>query len=143
MARLLSVNVGLPREVEWKGKNRAHGLWTSAVAGRRKVMKLNVDGDGQGDLVGHGGVNRAIMVYSCYRVGIRINESRMPALQRFSRCDRRIRPQASRLAQWQLMLFLKSLCISFRQAIWTSISWYFFRASRAHRAEAGAFLRKP
>ena len=37
--------------------------WNGAVAGRRKVRQLNVDGDGQGDLVGHGGVNRAVMVY--------------------------------------------------------------------------------
>lgn len=136
MARLLSVNVGLPREVEWKGKTVRTAVWKSAVAGRREVKRLNIDGDGQGDLGGHGGVNRAVMVYqldsyrywdselgrkdfsygqfgenftvdglpdnevcigdryrigtallevsqprvTCYRVGIRMNEPRMPAL---------------------------------------------------------------
>lgn len=136
MARLLSVNVGLPREIEWKGKTVRTAVWKSAVEGRRKARKLNIDGDGQGDLAGHGGVNRAVMVYqldsyrywkselgrkdfsygqfgenftvdglpdkdvcigdryrigsalfevsqprvTCYRVGIRMKEPRMPAL---------------------------------------------------------------
>ncbi|HVI08517.1 MAG TPA: MOSC domain-containing protein, partial [Candidatus Binatia bacterium] len=136
MARLLSVNLGLPREIKWKGKTVCTAVWKSAVEGRRKVRKLNIDGDGQGDLAGHGGVNRAVMVYqldsyryweselgrkdfsygqfgenftvdglpdkdvcigdryrigsalfevsqprvTCYRVGIRTNEPRMPAL---------------------------------------------------------------
>lgn len=136
MARLLSVNVGLPREIEWRGKTVRTAVWKDTVRGRHKVGSLNIDGDGQGDLAGHGGVNRAVMVYqldsyryweselgredfsygqfgenftvdglpdndvcigdryrigtalfevsqprvTCYRVGIRMNEPRMPAL---------------------------------------------------------------
>src|SRR5215472_16075782 len=136
MAQLLSVNVGLPRDIEWKGKSVYTAVWKAAVRGRRKVGRLNIDGDGQGDLQGHGGEHRAVLVYqidsyrywerelgrkdfvfgqfgenftieglpdnevcvgdryrigtalfevsqprvTCYRVGIRMNEPRMPAL---------------------------------------------------------------
>jgi ferredoxin-NADP reductase/MOSC domain-containing protein YiiM len=136
MPRLLSVNVGLPRDVTWNGKTVHTGIWKSPVAGRRMVRKLNIAGDGQGDLAGHGGEQRAVFVYqidsyhywerflgrndfiygqfgenftveglldnevcigdryrtgdaifevsqprvTCYRVGIRMNEPRMPAL---------------------------------------------------------------
>lgn len=136
MAQLLSVNVGLPREIQWKGKTVRTAVWKDAVRGRRRVAKLNIDGDGQADLQGHGGEHRAIFVYqsdsyryweaqlgrkdfvfgqfgenftveglpddevcigdryrigsalfevtqprvTCYRVGIRMNEPRMPAL---------------------------------------------------------------
>jgi ferredoxin-NADP reductase/MOSC domain-containing protein YiiM/ferredoxin len=134
--RLLSVNVGMPRDVEWEGRIVHTGIWKDAVEGRRMVRHLDVDGDGQGDLQGHGGVNRAVFVYqvesyrfwedvlarddftygqfgenftvegladaevcigdryrigsalfevsqprvTCYRVGIRMSEPRMPAL---------------------------------------------------------------
>jgi MOSC domain-containing protein YiiM len=136
MARLLSVNVGLPRDIEWKGRTVHTGIWKNAVRGRCRVGRLNLDGDGQGDLDGHGGEQRAVFVYqieayrywqeqlkrtdfvygqfgenftieglpddavcigdryqigsvmfevtqprvTCYRVGIRMNEPRMPAL---------------------------------------------------------------
>jgi len=136
MARLLSVNVGLPRDIEWKGRIVHTGIWKDAVGGRCRVGKLNLEGDGQGDLAGHGGEQRAVFVYqiesyrywqeqlgraefvhgqfgenftieglpddevcigdrfqigsaqfevtqprvTCYRVGIRMNEPRMPAL---------------------------------------------------------------
>jgi ferredoxin-NADP reductase/MOSC domain-containing protein YiiM len=136
MARLLSVNVGLPREIEWKGRTVHTGIWKEPVRGRCRVGRLNLDGDGQGDLAGHGGEQRAVFVYqiesyhhwqeqlkrtdfvhgqfgenftieglsddavcigdryqigsalfevtqprvTCYRVGIRMNEPRMPAL---------------------------------------------------------------
>jgi ferredoxin-NADP reductase/MOSC domain-containing protein YiiM len=136
MARLLSVNVGLPRDVMWNGKTVRTAVWKSPAAARRMVHKLNIDGDGQGDLAGHGGEHRAVFVYqmgsyrywerfldrkdftfgqfgenftvegleddevcigdryrignalfevtqprvTCYRVGIRMNESRMAAL---------------------------------------------------------------
>jgi ferredoxin-NADP reductase/MOSC domain-containing protein YiiM len=136
MARLLSVNVGLPRDVTWNGKTVRTAVWKLPVTGRRLVRKLNIDGDGQGDLAGHGGEHRAVFVYqmdsyhywehflgrndftfgqfgenftieglpddevcigdryriggalfevtqprvTCYRVGIRMNEPRMPAL---------------------------------------------------------------
>jgi len=136
MVRLLSVNVGLPRDIEWKGRTVYTGLWKNAVHGRCRVHRLNLEGDGQGDLAGHGGEQRAVFVYqiesyrywqeqlkrtdfvhgqfgenftieglpddavcigdryqigsalfevtqprvTCYRVGIRMNEPRMPAL---------------------------------------------------------------
>jgi len=136
MARLLSVNVGLPRDIEWKGRTVHTGIWKNPVLGRCGVARLNLDGDGQGDLHGHGGEQRAVLVYqmdsyrywqeqlnrtdfvhgqfgenftiegladdevcigdryqigtalfevtaprvTCYRVGIRMNEPRMPAL---------------------------------------------------------------
>jgi ferredoxin-NADP reductase/MOSC domain-containing protein YiiM len=136
MPRLLSVNVGLPRDVTWNGKTVRTAIWKSPVTGRRMVRKLDIDGDAQGDLAGHGGEHRAIFVYqmdsyhywerflsrndftfgefgenftvdglpdnevcigdryriagaifevtqprvTCYRVGIRMNEARMPAL---------------------------------------------------------------
>jgi ferredoxin-NADP reductase/MOSC domain-containing protein YiiM len=136
MARLLSVNVGLPRDIEWKGRTVHTAIWKDPVAGRCRVRRLNLAGDGQGDLAGHGGEQRAVFVYqleshryweqqlgrtglmpgqfgenftveglpddtvcigdryrigsavfevtqprvTCYRVGIRMNEPRMPAL---------------------------------------------------------------
>ncbi len=52
MAQLLSVNVGLPREIEWKGKTVRTAVWKHAVRGRRKVGKLDIDGDGQGACTG-------------------------------------------------------------------------------------------
>ena len=136
MARLLSVNVGLPRDIVWKGRTVHTGIWKNPVRGRCRVGRLNLEGDGQGDLAGHGGEQRAVFVYqiesyrywqeqlkrtdvvhgqfgenftieglsdddvcigdrfqigsalfeltqprvTCYRVGIRMNEPRMPAL---------------------------------------------------------------
>jgi MOSC domain-containing protein YiiM/ferredoxin-NADP reductase len=136
MARLLSVNVGLPRDIEWKGRTVHTGIWKDPLPGRCRVGRLNLEGDGQGDLAGHGGEQRAVFVYqiesyryweaqlkrtglvpgqfgenftieglpddavcigdryqigsalfevtqprvTCYRVGIRMNEPRMPAL---------------------------------------------------------------
>ncbi len=63
MMRLLSVNVGLPREVEWRGRTVRTAIFKSPVEGRRRVRRLNVDGDGQADLVGHGGEHRSVYVY--------------------------------------------------------------------------------
>jgi ferredoxin-NADP reductase/MOSC domain-containing protein YiiM/ferredoxin len=63
MARLLSVNVGLPRDIEWQGKTVHTAVWKTPVQGRRMTRRLNVDGDGQGDLAGHGGEHRAVFVY--------------------------------------------------------------------------------
>src|SRR3954464_7105240 len=60
---LLSVNVGLPQDVAWRGRTVHTGVWKRAVAGRRMVRRLNIDGDGQGDLAGHGGEQRAVLVY--------------------------------------------------------------------------------
>ncbi len=136
MAKLLSVNVGLPRDVTWNGKTVRTSVWKTPVSGRRMARKLDIDGDAQADLAGHGGEQRAVFVYqmdsyhywerllnrndfsygqfgenftvegladnevyigdryrvggalfevsqprvTCYRVGIRMNEPRMPAL---------------------------------------------------------------
>ncbi|MGA7400391.1 MAG: MOSC and FAD-binding oxidoreductase domain-containing protein [Candidatus Sulfotelmatobacter sp.] len=136
MPKLLSVNVGLPRDVTWNGNTVRTAVWKSPVTGRRMVRKLDIDGDAQADLGGHGGEQRAVFVYqmdsyrywerflgrtdftygqfgenftveglpdnevcigdqyrigsaifevsqprvTCYRVGIRMNEPRMPAL---------------------------------------------------------------
>src|SRR4029078_10509669 len=60
---LLSVNVGLPKNVAWQGKTVYTGAWKSPVEGPAMVRRLNIDGDGQGDLAGHGGEQRAVMVY--------------------------------------------------------------------------------
>src|SRR5580693_4041001 len=136
MLRLLSVNAGLPRDVTWNGKTVRTSVWKIPVDGRRMVRRLNIQGDAQADLAGHGGEQRAVFVYqmdsyhywerflgrndftfgqfgenftveglpdnevcigdryriegaefevtqprvTCYRVGIRMNEPRMPAL---------------------------------------------------------------
>jgi ferredoxin-NADP reductase/MOSC domain-containing protein YiiM/ferredoxin len=133
---LVSVNVGLPKDVAWQGRTVFTGVFKDPVSGRRRVGRLNVDGDGQGDLKGHGGEQRAVFVYqmdsyryweqelgrndfvygqfgenftveglgddkvcigdryrigsatfevtqprvTCYRVGIRMNDPRIPAL---------------------------------------------------------------
>jgi ferredoxin-NADP reductase/MOSC domain-containing protein YiiM len=63
MGRLLSVNVGLPRDVTWQGRTVHTGIWKTPVKDRRMVRQLNIDGDGQGDLAGHGGERRAVFVY--------------------------------------------------------------------------------
>ena len=63
MPRLLSVNVGLPRDVAWRGQTVHTAVWKTPVQGRRIARRLNIDGDGQGDLAGHGGEHRAVFVY--------------------------------------------------------------------------------
>ena len=63
VAKLVSVNVGLPREITWQGRTVFTGIWKEPVDGPRTVRRLNVDGDGQGDLKGHGGEHRAVYVY--------------------------------------------------------------------------------
>ncbi len=61
--RLLSINVGLPKDIAWRGQTVHTAVWKRAVAGPRMARRLNLDGDGQGDLIGHGGEHRAILVY--------------------------------------------------------------------------------
>ena len=63
MATLLSVNVGMPKSVDWQGRTVFTGVWKAPVDGPRMVRRLNIDGDGQGDLAGHGGEQRAVLVY--------------------------------------------------------------------------------
>jgi ferredoxin-NADP reductase/MOSC domain-containing protein YiiM len=60
---VVSVNVGLPQEVAWQGRTVRTGIWKQPVTGRVFARRLNLDGDGQGDLAGHGGEQRALMVY--------------------------------------------------------------------------------
>jgi MOSC domain-containing protein YiiM/ferredoxin-NADP reductase len=63
MAHLLSINVGLPRDIAWQGRTVHTGIWKAPAKGRRMARRLNIDGDGQGDLAGHGGEHRAVFVY--------------------------------------------------------------------------------
>jgi ferredoxin-NADP reductase/MOSC domain-containing protein YiiM/ferredoxin len=63
MARLISINVGLPRDVAWRGEKVHTAIWKLPVQRRIAVRRLNLEGDGQGDLAGHGGEHRAVMVY--------------------------------------------------------------------------------
>src|SRR5215217_5866344 len=136
MDTLLSVNVGMPKDVAWHGRTVFTGVFKEPVDGSRRARRLNLDGDGQGDVAGHGGEQRAVFVYqidsyrywerelgrndfvpgqfgenftvdglgddevcigdryrigtavfevtqprvTCYRVGIRMNDPRIPAL---------------------------------------------------------------
>jgi len=61
--KLLSVNVGLPRDVEWNGRTVRTSIFKAPVSGRVHVRKLNLDGDQQSDLTVHGGVDKAVYVY--------------------------------------------------------------------------------
>jgi len=61
--KLISVNVGLPRNVNWEGKIVQTSIWKDPVAQRTFVSKLNVDGDRQSDLSVHGGADKAVYVY--------------------------------------------------------------------------------
>jgi MOSC domain-containing protein YiiM len=61
--KIISVNVGVPREIVWKGRDITTGIFKEPVAGRVKVDRLNIEGDRQADLTVHGGVDKAIYVY--------------------------------------------------------------------------------
>ncbi|MEV0456448.1 MOSC and FAD-binding oxidoreductase domain-containing protein [Catellatospora methionotrophica] len=63
MATLLTVSVGLPKDVDWRGRTVYTGVWKQPVDGPVMLRRLNLDGDGQGDLGGHGGEQRAVLVY--------------------------------------------------------------------------------
>src|ERR1700690_765995 len=63
MNALVSVNVGLPRDVAWQDKIVRTGIWKEPAHGRVLAARLNLAGDGQGDLSGHGGEQRAVLVY--------------------------------------------------------------------------------
>ncbi len=63
MPSLLSVNVGMPQNVAWQGRTVYTSVWKHPVHGPRMARRLNIDGDRQGDLVGHGGEHRAVFVY--------------------------------------------------------------------------------
>jgi MOSC domain-containing protein YiiM len=61
--KLLSVNVGLPRDVDWRGKTVQTSIFKSPVPGRARVRRLNIEGDQQSDLTVHGGAEKAVYAY--------------------------------------------------------------------------------
>jgi len=61
--KLISINVGLPREVEWRGKVVRTSIFKAPVSGRVRVSSLNVQGDRQSDLSVHGGADKAVYAY--------------------------------------------------------------------------------
>jgi MOSC domain-containing protein YiiM len=61
--KLVSVNVGLPRAVTWRGKTVMTGIFKEPVPGRMNLRTLNLDGDRQADLSVHGGPDKAVYVY--------------------------------------------------------------------------------
>lgn len=61
--RIVSVNVGLPRQVAWRGESVVTGIFKQPVAGRVIMRTLNLDGDGQADLTVHGGPSKAVYAY--------------------------------------------------------------------------------
>ncbi len=63
MPELLAVCVGLPQGLAWRSTTVRTAVWKEAVDGPRMARRLNIDGDGQGDLEGHGGEQRAVLVY--------------------------------------------------------------------------------
>ncbi|MGW6356872.1 MOSC domain-containing protein [Streptomyces sp. NPDC055092] len=63
MATLIAVNVGMPKDVVRHGKTIRTGVWKQPVAGSLMARSLNLGGDGQADLAGHGGEQRAVLVY--------------------------------------------------------------------------------
>src|SRR5436190_1937487 len=67
--KILSVNVGLPREVTWRGKLVTTGIFKEPVQGRVMMRRLNLDGDQQADLTVHGGVSKAVYAYPSEHYG--------------------------------------------------------------------------
>jgi len=69
MMKLLSVNVGRPREVEWHGKKILTSIFKSPISNRVRVRTLNLDGDEQSDLSVHGGSDKAVYAYPSEHYG--------------------------------------------------------------------------
>src|SRR2546430_8437326 len=63
LMQVISVNVGMPREVVWKGQTMETGIFKEAMEGRIAVRSLNLEGDRQADLTVHGGLEKAIYAY--------------------------------------------------------------------------------
>src|SRR5437879_8515470 len=61
--KLLSVNVGLPQEINWRGETVRTSIFKAPVEGRVRVTTLNVEGDRQSDLSVHGGSDKAVYAY--------------------------------------------------------------------------------
>jgi MOSC domain-containing protein YiiM len=72
--QVISVNVGLPREVSWKGKTVTTGIFKEPISQRVMLRTLNLDGDGQADLTVHGGVDKAVYAYPSEHYGYWRNE---------------------------------------------------------------------
>ena len=62
--KLVSLNIGLPREVTWHGRSVTTGIYKEPVEGRVALRKLNLNGDRQADLMVHGGANKAVYCYA-------------------------------------------------------------------------------
>ncbi len=67
--RVISINLGFPREVAWKGKTVTTGIFKEPIEGRVRLRSLNFDGDGQADLTVHGGVDKAVYAYPSEHYG--------------------------------------------------------------------------
>ena len=67
--KLLSVNVSRPREISHDGKTVRTGIFKQRIAGRVMLRELNLEGDGQADLFGHGGIYKAAYVSSFENYG--------------------------------------------------------------------------
>jgi MOSC domain-containing protein YiiM len=63
LMKLISLNVGLPREVDWHGRAVRTSIWKSPIEGRVRVVGFNLDGDRQSDLTVHGGERKAVYIY--------------------------------------------------------------------------------
>jgi MOSC domain-containing protein YiiM len=63
-AKLLSINVGIPREFEYKGRTAISAIWKTPVTGRVTAKDINLDGDDQADREAHGGFDKAIYAYA-------------------------------------------------------------------------------
>jgi len=61
--RIVSINVGRPREIEWRGRTVSTSIFKEPVAGPVPVRRLNLEGDAQADLSVHGGVDKAVYAY--------------------------------------------------------------------------------
>ena len=61
--QLVSVNVGLPQQVDWRGRRIRTSIWKDPVEGRIRVNRLNLEGDQQSDLSVHGGMEKAVYAY--------------------------------------------------------------------------------
>lgn len=72
--KLISINVGLPREVEWHGQTVTTGIFKEPVAGPVMVRTLNLEGDRQADLAVHGGVDKAVYAYPAQHYDVWRNE---------------------------------------------------------------------
>ena len=77
--KLISVNVGLPREIVYKGRSITTGIFKAPVAGRVRARRLNLDGDRQADLTVHGGAEKAVYVYPAEHYAYWRNE--LPGMQ--------------------------------------------------------------